>query len=759
MVVQQGFQPEIPLPAEVDPLRAPRAGGFRPDLRIAGRVEEDQLHVRTLQRHHHLGSGIRDGGNPQRAFPARPRIPQLRGSPCTETARCAPPDVIDRKEVAAADAAVHDVRGRIARLLLGRMRPGIRCRAEQREIALRIAADECGRIRRIADTENPVAPAPEEIRHQFRQRPAAAPLLFRGLRQRADIDDHAAVANEVAQFFERRVADRPHGGNHDHAERLPGHMQPAVAHLGAAERFVIHVVEVDAVAVNRLPSGKGGFDSLVAVPGHHRLDGIEDRHVGDVVSLRQDITQALGTLQQPVHLVPVRLVEMVAGRRPLPPAPHGRIVKPVQAQQILPHGEIGEDRIGQLRRVGRPLAAVETFEPDALAFVEVRDRRGDLVFNNVLLQHRLVATRSLVPTLGTEIVAELAHVAATAAVVASEEQPAPLVPLIDGDEEVFLAQRHAHVVIVHAYLDRTVTQVDEQRVDLRQDVVSLAAHELVAENIVPDIALQVEVQLIGEKEIEPRFRFPGETVCKTLEKVPHVTVPRTRVHRIERRQAPLGLHFGHEGPRPGVLPLDPVWPHFRQQVDRRPVDPAPGIERVSVQRKRPLRISPRETLPAAEFQAVEMQFRTVERRVFGQHLVHIGALPHAQRIVAQADGHTAFAGLGHEPPEKLPPRRSEEVGLRTKCPAVGDAARIGVAIVDLQAADPFPCQHVELPGEMFARERVADPPIEGHLAVTCRRGSEPPFEVYIPRTVRIARWQRARRLCKGHGGGERQERD
>ena len=144
-----------------------------------------------------------------------------------------------------------------------------------------------------------------------------------------------------------------------------------------------------------------------------------------------------------------------------------------------------------------------------------------------------------------------------------------------------------------------------------------------------------------------------------------------------------------------------------------------------------------------------MQFRTVERRVFGQHLVHIGALPHAQRIVAQADGHTAFAGLGHEPPEKLPPRRSEEVGLRTECPAVGDAARIGVAIVDLQAADPFPGQHVELPGEMFARQRVADPPIEGHLAVTCRRGAKPPFEVYIPRTVGIARWQRARRVEVG----------
>ena len=54
---------------------------------------------------------------------------------------------------------------------------------------------------------------------------------------------------------------------------------------------------------------------------------------------------------------------------------------------------------------------------------------------------------------------------------------------------------------------------------------------------------------------------------------------------------------------------------------------------------------------------------------------------------------------------------------------------------------------------MFARERVADPPIEGHLAVTCRRGSEPPFEVYIPRTVGIARWQRARRVWGGGGGG------
>lgn len=143
------------------------------------------------------------------------------------------------------------------------------------------------------------------------------------------------------------------------------------------------------------------------------------------------------------------------------------------------------------------------FEPHARTPVEVRYRRGYLIFHDVALQEGLVAAGSLVPALGAEIVAELAHIAPAATVVAAEDEATLLMPVVERLEEILLAERHAHVVVVHAYFGCIVAEVEEEGVDYGHYVVGLAAAELIAEIIAPDIAVESEIQLIGKEKLRP----------------------------------------------------------------------------------------------------------------------------------------------------------------------------------------------------------------------------------------------------------------
>ena len=131
---------------------------------------------------------------------------------------------------------------------------------------------------------------------------------------------------------------------------------------------------------------------------------------------------------------------MITWRRPFPPAAHRTVVETMQAEQVLPHHEVGKGGIGQIGCIGIPVTAVETFQPYPWTFVKVGDGGGYFVLYNVFSQVRLVATRCLVPSLGTEIIAEFADIFSPSAMVATVDQVTVFVPLVYRNKEVFLAQ-------------------------------------------------------------------------------------------------------------------------------------------------------------------------------------------------------------------------------------------------------------------------------------------------------------------------------
>ena len=108
-------------------------------------------------------------------------------------------------------------------------------------------------------------------------------------------------------------------------------------------------------------------------------------------------------------------------------------------------------------------------------------------------------------------------------------------PAIDGFEEAFFAQRDHHVVVVEAVFGRAIAHLDEESRQVGNDIVAFAADELFAKGVVPDLIAQLEVQLVGEEEVQTLFGILRETILEALEEVLDIPFARQRMHRVKRR--------------------------------------------------------------------------------------------------------------------------------------------------------------------------------------------------------------------------------
>ena len=278
---------------------------------------------------------------------------------------------------------------------------------------------------------------------------------------------------------------------------------------------------------------RGGHGLLAAETGFHRGDRVHDGDVATVVALAEQVAESLDALRELAHVCPVRHSEVVARRRPFPPAAVRRIVQAVQRQQVVSLCEVGERGVGDLLAAGAPAAAVVALQPHARPPVQMRDRAGDLVLDEVAAEARLVAARPLIPALGAEVVAKLDDVATAPAVVAAVDHAALLVPLEDRLEVGFLRQRDHHVAVVQPHLGRARPDVAEQRRQLGHDVVTFAPAELLGEPGRPQVAADAERQLVGEEEVQPLADLAGEAIFELPEELLRIGRTRFRIHRVE----------------------------------------------------------------------------------------------------------------------------------------------------------------------------------------------------------------------------------
>ncbi len=126
-------------------------------------------------------------------------------------------------------------------------------------------------------------------------------------------------------------------------------------------------------------------------------------------------------------------------------------------------------------------------------------------------------------------------------------------------------------------------------------------------------------------------------------------------------------------------------------------------------------------------------------RIFLQDFIGPLPLSHARkRIIAQTDRHAAFAGFPRKPLHQFPPRLGKERRIAGVGQPVGIPPLIAVGVIDLQAHHSLARQLVQLPGEPFPGQRVADPPVKGHFAIPRRWGEEARQNIEVGRPAGVA---------------------
>ena len=145
------------------------------------------------------------------------------------------------------------------------------------------------------------------------------------LGQCARSQDDTSRAVEVAQFFKRRVVHSAHIGDNHHAVTLIADMQFAILNLRITQRTEIQKIVIQTSIAQPLRRSKCAIGRSVRIC-LHRLGGIHQCNVADVVALTEQVAHTLGVLQPPLHMRPIRHTEVETGRRPLPPTAVCRVV-------------------------------------------------------------------------------------------------------------------------------------------------------------------------------------------------------------------------------------------------------------------------------------------------------------------------------------------------------------------------------------------------------------------------------------------------
>ena len=123
------------------------------------------------------------------------------------------------------------------------------------------------------------------------------------------------------------------------------------------------------------------------------------------------------------------------------------------------------------------------------------------VLDQIALAVGLVASRPLVPSLCSEIIAELRDIAAPAAVITTVDHAARFMPVEDRFEKSLLGKLNHNVCIIEAYLRGSCVAIDEQECQLRPHIIALALQKFSGKIVTPQPAPHLEIQLVRKKEI------------------------------------------------------------------------------------------------------------------------------------------------------------------------------------------------------------------------------------------------------------------
>ena len=220
----------------------------------------------------------------------------------------------------------------------------------------------------------------------------------------------------------------------------------SVDDLGARDGIVVD--EEDVVPRLEDPLRRVKRDVAGARPAKTRLirrNRIEHDELRLLDPAREREGEPFKILQERSERFPIRLAEMITRRRPFPITSVGRVIEPVKVKEVRAKEEILVR--GKQKSLGSraPAETVISLEPNSGTVVKVRDRRRNLVLNEVGVTAGSVVSRRGVPTDRAEIIAKFARVPPATSRIARVYSSAPRVPVENRDEITLFGEPDADV--------------------------------------------------------------------------------------------------------------------------------------------------------------------------------------------------------------------------------------------------------------------------------------------------------------------------
>ena len=171
-----------------------------------------------------------------------------------------------------------------------------------------------------------------------------------------------------------------HIGDNHHAVTLIADMQFAIFNLRIAQRTEIQKIVIQTSIAQPLRRSKCAIGCSVGIC-LHRLGGIHQRNVADVVALTEQVAHTFGVLQPTLHMGPIGHTEVETGRCPLPPSAVCRVVQAVHTYKVSTRHKVVVNLLREPLARTTPTHTMEGLEPRAGTIVEVSDRTRHLGLN------------------------------------------------------------------------------------------------------------------------------------------------------------------------------------------------------------------------------------------------------------------------------------------------------------------------------------------------------------------------------------------
>ena len=118
--------------------------------------------------------------------------------------------------------------------------------------------------------------------------------------------------------------------------------------------------------------------------------------------------------------------------------------------------------------------------------------------------------------------------------VTAEGHAALFVPVVYLLEIAVLRKPDYHIVVIEPYLLRLVADVLEYRFELRYDIITLDPLEIFGKLVVPEIAADIEIQLVREEEIESLSALSRKMLVEFSVEFFDNIISELRIHRVDR---------------------------------------------------------------------------------------------------------------------------------------------------------------------------------------------------------------------------------